>query len=743
VATQQRTEQPSHPQQVRPAGPLARHGARVARRARLMAVLAAVLTVAGYLVASLGVGGPSLFSRLELGLPVVQGEALDGLDLLAANDPAGSSLQALWDGVDPAAPAVQAELAAVTADLASVPGVLAVLGPAQLGPAAVATDGAAILLTVQFAAAAGQAQQESAAAASQERLAQLPAAVAGSTVELAGQQILIDTIQEQVEQDLRTGEAVALPVSLLVMVLIFGGFAAAGVPLAGAVASIAGGLAALLGFTYLVDLDITVVNVVTVLGLGLCIDYSLLMVSRYREQLHDALDLQVPGSWRQVPAEVRQQAMAVTMATAGRTVIFSGLTVAIAVVGLVFIDMTIIRSVGAGAVSVVAIAVLVATTFVPALLVLATRFVAGPGLLARVPGLARISRPPGDEGWFSAWARTVQRRPWPYFLGVAALLVALSVPAWRMQLTSSGVELLPPDNAQRQTYEQIVARFPAAAPPPITVLAGAGDAAGLQVLADQVGQLRGVRQVGELRTQGDVVSFPVLAAEADAAQVVRDIRQIRADQPQTWVTGPTAILVDFTDQLRQDVPLALAFIVGATLVLLFLLTGSVLVPVKALLMNLLSLGATFGILVLIFQDGRLEGMLGYASPGGIEATLPVIIFAFAFGLSMDYEVFLLSRIKEYRDLGHRNDEAVRLGLQRTGRIITSAALLIVIVFAGFILGDLLAVKQNGVALAVAVLLDATLVRIVLVPATMTLLGEWNWWAPAPLRRFHDRLGLRH
>ena len=190
-------------------------------------------------------------------------------------------------------------------------------------------------------------------------------------------------------------------------------------------------------------------------------------------------------------------------------------------------------------------------------------------------------------------------------------------------------------------------------------------------------------------------------------------------------------------------PIALLFVVLATLVLLFLLTGSVLIPIKALLMNLLSLGATFGILVLVFQDGRFESILGFQSTGGIEATLPVIIFAFAFGLSMDYEVFLLSRIKEFHDQGYDNDDSVRLGLQRTGRIITSAALLIIIVFAGFALGDLLAIKENGIALAIAVFIDATLVRIILVPATMTLLGEWNWWAPRPLRRLHDRLGLSH
>ena len=221
------------------------------------------------------------------------------------------------------------------------------------------------------------------------------------------------------------------------------------------------------------------------------------------------------------------------------------------------------------------------------------------------------------------------------------------------------------------------------------------------------------------------------------------IRDLRPDTPQTWVTGPAAILVDYKAQLGEDVWAALLFVVAATLVLLFLLTGSVLIPIKALLMNMLSLGATFGILVLVFQDGRFEEFLGFSSTGGIESTIPVIIFAFAFGLSMDYEVFLLSRIKEFHDQGYDNDDSVRLGLQRTGRIITSAALLIVVVFAGFIVGDLLAIKQTGVALAVAVTIDATLVRIILVPATMTLLGELNWGAPAWLRRLHDRVGVSH
>jgi RND superfamily putative drug exporter len=201
--------------------------------------------------------------------------------------------------------------------------------------------------------------------------------------------------------------------------------------------------------------------------------------------------------------------------------------------------------------------------------------------------------------------------------------------------------------------------------------------------------------------------------------------------------------MDFTHAIATQAPAAIAVVIVATFVLLFLLTGSILVPIKALLINVVSLGASLGVLVLVFQDGRFESLLNFSSVGGIEAIIPILVVALGFGLAMDYEMFLLSRIKEYRDQGMSNNEAVVMGLQRSGRIITSAALIVVLVFGGFALGDLLVIKETGIALAVAVAIDATLVRCLLVPATMTLLGEWNWWAPAPLRRLHDRLGLRH
>jgi RND superfamily putative drug exporter len=234
---------------------------------------------------------------------------------------------------------------------------------------------------------------------------------------------------------------------------------------------------------------------------------------------------------------------------------------------------------------------------------------------------------------------------------------------------------------------------------------------------------------------------PTGSSQGDAAQ--RLVHVLREHRPpyQSWVTGDAAVLIDFSGSLADRLPWALGVIAVALFVLLFLMTGSVLVPIKALVMNTISLGATFGALVWVFQQGHLENALGFTSTGAIETWVPVIVFAFAFGVSMDYEVFLLARIKEQYDAGSRNDEAVRLGLQRSGRIITSAALLIVIVFCGFAAGRMLGIKEMGFALAIAVVVDATLVRCLLVPATMTLLGDLNWWAPAPLRRLHARFGM--
>jgi RND superfamily putative drug exporter len=717
-------------------------GRFVARRALLVVVAWVGIAVLGYAAAVGGVLGDSLFDRLSSGDLEFPSESTEGRDLLAENSATGATYQLLLDDVAPADAQLQQALDDARSDLLAIEGVAAVTDPTVAGPAFVSVDGAAVLVSVALQKDLAEQQQVGTVEAVVERLDAVDDDVPGALGTVTGVSLLIDEVTEQVETDLRTGEVVALPLSLLIMVVIFGGFAAASVPILGAVASIAGGLGSLLLFSYLLDLDASVVNVVTVLGLGLCIDYSLLVVSRYREEIgvdHDVDD--VPA----VPA--RAEALAVTMATAGRTVLFSAVTVAIAVSGLVLFDVDIVRAVGLAALSVVLVAMLVALTLVPALLSLLTRWVSRRGVLARLPVVGSVAHTFGDappaEGFFSRLAAGVQRRPWLVASVVTGVLVVLALPSLRIVLVSSGVELLPTEAEQRVVTEQIQQRFPAAASPEVRVVADASPGKA-DAFAAQVAGLPGVESVAPARQQGEVVVVDVFASGDSQGEVARRVvHDVRADPPEfaIWVTGRAASLVDFVETIRRDAPVALGWLALATFVLLFLLTGSVLIPIKALVMIVLSLGASFGALVWVFQDGRFEGLLGYSSVGGIEAVIPILVFAFAFGLSMDYEVFLLSRIKEFHDAGFDNDAAVRAGLQRTGRVITSAALIIVVVFAGFVVGDLLVIKQTGVALAIAVLIDATLVRILLVPATMTLLGDWNWWAPAPLRRLHERVGL--
>jgi RND superfamily putative drug exporter len=326
-----------------------------------------------------------------------------------------------------------------------------------------------------------------------------------------------------------------------------------------------------------------------------------------------------------------------------------------------------------------------------------------------------------------------------------------------MRLVNSGVGLLPQGNPQRHLFETIAEDFPAIAAPPVTVVAE-GPPEVLEALAPTIANLEHVTSVDPVSDRQDTSSgtptpVSVLGVRvagdqnSDAARaVVTDVRALTAPVvaagTPVYVTGESAQLVDFLDDIVDRAPWAILIVVVATFALLFLLTGSVLIPVKALAMNVVSLGAAFGVLVWGFQDGHLEGLLDFTSTGGIETFIPPLVLAFGFGLAMDYEVFLLARIKELKDGGLTNDEAVVAGLQRSGRIISSAALVIIVVFSGFVFGELLVIKETGVALAVAVAIDATLVRMLLVPATMTLLGEWNWWAPAPLRRLHERIGLR-
>jgi RND superfamily putative drug exporter len=745
-----------------------RLGLAVARHPRGTVAAWVVVIAASLAFGLFGIGGSGLFDRLESGAPRVPGsESLAGTEILRDRSDTGPASTLVVQGVDLADPDVAQGVASALApaheELAAIPGVASVVDPFVLpgGPAnpitagLVSSDRDGFLMVVDLEAGLPESAEAEASEAVEGRLAQVPADLAPVAPDATGlvtsDALITDAVIDQVEQDLKTGELIALPVSLLIMVVVFGGFLAAGLPIAGSIASIAGGLGALFAFTYAMTIDSVVVNVVTVLGLGLSIDYGLLIVSRYREELREALG--DAGRRRARPRRrdvVVETALRRTLTTAGRTVLFSALTVAISISGLLVMRPDILRSLGAAGVSVVLIAVLTAITLVPALLVLLGRRMLRPPALARVPGLRRFVRRFGDvapeEGVFSALAARVQRHPWWVLLGVLAVLGVLAAPALHLSLRNSTVELIPADSEQRRVVAVFADDYPAVATPPIVVVAGAS-AAEADAWAAELAQLPGVMSVDPAAEVGTAVTLGVRldtddAGGEDASDVVHAIRQSEPGFP-FWVTGQAANQIDFVEALLEGLPLAATIVVTATLVLLFLMTGSLLVPVKALLVNVVSLTASLGVTVWIFQDGHLEGVLDFTSPGGLESYVVAVALAFGFGLAMDYEVFLLARIKELYDAGLDNDRAVRLGLQRSGRIITSAALIIIVVFAGFVAGDLLVIKEVGVALAVTVLVDATLVRMLLVPATMTLLGEWNWWAPAPLRRLYERFAISH
>ncbi|GIG24258.1 putative membrane protein [Cellulomonas denverensis] len=737
-------------------------GRAVARHPRLTVVVWLAITVACGLLALTGAGGQNLFDRLSTGEPVVPGSDSARAAELMRSDDTGASLSLVVTDVDPAADGLAEALEPARNRVVAIDGVETVIDPYLLpqgvdNPAAaplLARSGDGFLMVVELDPDLSEDARDRALDRVADALAEVPAALREAAPDatgiVGGSSLIVSAITDQVRQDLTTGEAIALPVALLIMVLVFGGFLAAAMPLAGAIASIAGGLGALWGLSYLItDMESSVVNVVTVLGLGLSIDYGLLIVSRFREELTAALgDDQGASNRRRRGDGAVTTALVRTIATAGRTVTFSALTVAVSIAGLLVFRQDILRAFGAGAVAVIVFAVSTALTLVPALLALTGRRLARPGLLARVPVLrgimARTADVQRDEGAFSRLTARVQRHPWWVMGGSLAVLLVLASPLLHVELRNSTTQLLPLSSPQREYVRILSTEYPDSASPSVQVVteSSVDQAAGT---AATLAELPGVASVDDPVTVGHAVLIGVHPEDDDPGSaatqdVVREIRDLDLD---VYVGGQAANQMDFVDALAERAPLALGIVALATLILLFLMTGSLLVPIKALLTNAISLCASLGVLVWVFQDGHLSGLLGFESTGGIETYVLALVIAFAFGLAMDYEVFLLSRIKELHDQGVPNDEAVRRGLQRSGRVITSAAAIIVAVFAGFVAGELLVIKEVGFSLAIAVLIDATLVRLLLVPATMTVLREWNWWAPAPLRRIYQRIAITH
>lgn len=736
----------------------------IARAPRTTILVWTLIAAACFALAVGGVGGESIFERLTTGAPGVPGsESAEADQIMAATSTTGAGLSLAVTGVDPTRTDLSGPVGRLRSDLMAVPGVVSVIDPYLVpggpqSPAAaplVAADGDGFLVVVDLDRELAP-EAETVALQEVERLLRAaPEQMSAGSPDIRGQvggsSLIIKEITDQVEKDLTTGETIALPIALLVMVLVFGGFLASAMPMAGAVASIGVGLGSVYALSYLLQMDASVVNVVTVLGLGLSIDYGLLIVSRFREELHHLVDDDDGAAVRRRRGDgAVEVALRATMRTAGRTVAFSALTVAIAVSGLLVFRPDILRAFGAASAAVVLIAVTTALTLVPALLRLAGRHLVRPGLVGRIPGLRAVLVRTGDvtapEGVFSRLAAWVQRRPWVVLGGSLVILGLLALPAAHIELRNSTIELLPANSDQRGYVEQIATQYPGSATAAVIVLAE-GPLDQVSQWTDNLAELPGVASVDPPSPLGPYVVVGVRPDSTDAGglvarTVVDAVRETDAPFP-TWVTGHAANQIDFVQALVDRAWWAAGIVTLGTLVLLFLMTGSVVIPIQALLTNVVSLSATMGVLVWVFQDGHLSGALGFVSTGGIETYVVALIIAFGFGLAMDYEVFLLSRMKELHDAGRSNDDSVRLGLQRSGRIITSAAAIVIVVFTGFVFGQLLVIKEVGFSLAVAVAIDASLVRMLLVPATMTLLGRANWWAPKPLKRLHARFGIVH
>ncbi len=591
-------------------------------------------------------------------------------------------------------------------------------------PVFVSRDGRSTYFSVALRPREDKRWQEAGADVA-EQLSTRPGVLVG------GAAVAQEQVNKQVEKDLRMAEMLAFPLLFLLSLVFFRSLVAALLPLMIGGLAIVGTFLILRIASEVGSISIFALNLTTALGLGLAIDYSLFVVSRYREEI--AVD--GPGL----------AAMRRVLATSGRTVFFSSLTVAAALASLLVFPQRFLYSMGLGGALVALFAALISLTVLPAVLtLLGTRVNSlAPRFLQR---RAEADARPDESGFWYRLSRFVMRRPVPVATLSGLFLIVLGLPFFGIKFDTVDPTVLPTSASARRAYDTVRAEFPPYRETPIWIdVEGGGPRAAAQVAA-RVRRVDGVAEVNPQQLRDGVTALLAVSTRpfvSEASQsTVRRIRELAPPRGTTvLVGGATADFIDLQSSLVRHLPIVLGVIVIATLTILFLMTGSVILPIKSLLMNFLNLSAVFGLLVLIFQDGRLEGLLNYSSPGAIEQTMPILLFAVAFGLSTDYAVFLLSRIKEARDNGASDSECVAIGLERTGRIVTAAALLFAVAMGAFATSQIIFIKENGVGTALAVLIDASIIRALLVPSLMALLGKWNWWAPAPLRRFHDRFGI--
>jgi RND superfamily putative drug exporter len=761
-----------------------RWGAFIYRFRRPVAILAVILAIASTVLAS-GVTG----SLSAGGWTDPDSESAAVADRLADEfGAAGGSIVAVYQGRagdDARSPAFQTAIADSLARLLADDRVDGTVGWTETGDDRfISADGTSAYVVVRLAIT------DEAAVDEMEDLRGLIDQPSDMTLLLTGVAPATQDQAEQSERELVQAETVSFPFAALILLLVFASLVAAGMPLVVAALAIPTTLAGVYLAAQVTELSIYVQNVATMLGLALAIDYSLFMVSRFREELRKG---------REVGTAVE-----ITVATSGKAVTFSGLAVAVGLSGLLLFEPAALRSFGIGGALTVAASVLYALTFLPAVLGMLGPRINSVGVAGLRDRIRRVfGRPTGEaadiarESRWERMANWVMARPVVVLIPTLAFLLILGAPFLRLTQGIPDASVLPAGIESREAAVALATKFRAGETSPIVVLADVSgsptDPANVQRVLDLAAALDGIDGVDrvegpfmglrdpatgspldaagiaalfaapreglppELATglerledayiRGSTVRLdaisPLAPLSPDGTAVIPDVRAVAVDGVGTQVGGLAAEGHDFMASQSETIPYAIALTLGASALILFLLFGSVVIPIKAVIMTLLSITASFGALVFIFQDGNFADILGFQSPGFTIAGNPIIMFSVLFGLSMDYEVLLLSRIQEAYRRTRRNTASVAEGLAKTAGVITGAALIMVTVFAAFALAESITIKSIGVGMAIAVLIDATIVRVLLVPATMRLMGVWNWWAPGPLGRFADRLGFSH
>ncbi len=542
----------------------------------------------------------------------------------------------------------------------------------------------------------------------------------GLTIHASGGTVFAHAINTKIKDDLKLAEAIAIPLIFILLIFVFGALVASTMPLIVGVSAILGSFFIIYLITLFTNVSIFTLNLLTGLGLGLGIDYALLIVNRFREELHHGLDVET--------------ALVNTVKSAGKTVFFSGLTVIVALTSLTFFPQYFLKSMGYAGITVVALAVLAALIPLPAILaLLGSKIDKG---VIRKSGIT-----PKEDGRWADLARFVMRRPIPVVIASLLVLGILIAPIGNLKFSQVDSRVLPASDRAAVAGRFIAEKFPGQEGNPIQIIIpkGASQTNSIREFADELKKVPGIIRVGQVQVIGEDVLLTAIHAPPPrtpaAAVVINAVRALKVPVG-TLIGGVAADYTDTQKATSRTLPWLLLWIIVATLILLFLYTGSIILPIKAVILNIASLAATLGVITRIFIDGHLRWLIGdFTLTGTVDTWSVILISVVAFGLSMDYEIFLLSRIKEEHESGKSNIESVAIGLQRSARIITAAAVLLAVVFGTFVTAGVTSIKMLGFGVAFAILLDATIVRALLVPALMCLFGERNWWAPKSLQRF--------